>query len=262
MELRLLRGGSSEVGRQWLDICRRGWVNSIDDVVTGWDTLVGRGPVDRRWIQATQVDLAQRVKGRNESVAGNIFVVQRLLEDGVGHIGLGIAELKVTIWLLLWIILGDILEHLRHARHTRITPGRALTNQPAFAQQRHQCGNRHQRSREGRALQDPLWEVTQLGSGADDPCRGRRNRRQKDILRASGLHLGNLRREVGIVYSIRRLGHVIQIVRRDRFRIAFEAISAVIIVLIDDAGSGMLHMEGIHHVIKGVFSLQAVGCAN
>src|SRR5579884_1715609 len=96
---------------------------------------------------------------------------------------------------------------------------------------------------EGRALQYPLRVVPQLESRADDASRRARNRREEDILRARRLQLSHLRREAGIGRGIRNLGHVMQVIGADRLFITLQTIRAVIIVLIDNSGRGILDTE-------------------
>src|SRR5216683_5990866 len=105
-ELRLHRGRTREVVTESLDAGRLGRVDNIDNVIARRDAIIRRGAIGYRGQQAAKVNIFQRIKGREQAVAGEIVVLDGFLQDGVGDLRLRVAELEESIRLLIWRVLG------------------------------------------------------------------------------------------------------------------------------------------------------------
>src|SRR6266567_4543935 len=89
-ELRLHRGRTREVVTESPDAGRLGWVDGIDNVISRRDAIIRRGAIGYRGQQAAKVNIFQRIKGREQAVAGVIvspqaapwLTIQALLSSG------------------------------------------------------------------------------------------------------------------------------------------------------------------------------------
>lgn len=86
LELGLLGGGADKIGRDWLDARRGGRIDLVDDGVAGGDALIRRRAIRHRGIESTKADRFERLERLEEAIAGDVFVVQRLLQDVIGDI--------------------------------------------------------------------------------------------------------------------------------------------------------------------------------
>src|SRR5256884_4771066 len=134
-EVRLQGCGSGEIGCQRFDVVWLRRVNLENDRIARWYTLVGRRTIGDRGQQPLQIDTFQRNEGVVEAIARDVIICHRLLQNGVGDLRLGIAELEVAIRFLSRRIFLDILQHLRHTRYAGITPGSSLRHHPEAGEQ-------------------------------------------------------------------------------------------------------------------------------
>src|SRR5260221_13856866 len=159
------------------------------DRVACGNALVGGCPIGYRGQEATQVEALQRKEGIVQAITRQVVIRHRLLQNGIGDLRLGIAELEVAIRFLVGCILSDVLEHLRHTRLAGITPGSSLGHHPDAGEQWLQRRDGEQPVRPGRTLENPLRIVAQLGRCTDDGGRDKRQRGEEDVLRPCRFHL-------------------------------------------------------------------------
>src|SRR5260370_21596833 len=85
-ELRLHRSRTREVVTESPDAGRLGRIDNIDNVIARWDAIIRRGAIGYRGQQAAKVKIFQRIKGREQAVAGELVVLDGLLQDGVSDV--------------------------------------------------------------------------------------------------------------------------------------------------------------------------------